>query len=126
MPYTARALTDATCLHLSSAAFDRLIRNTPTIARRWLSSVALRLVTSQTRILGLLGHSLTEQVVRLLLDEATNGVVELTQRTLAAMLGVRRPSLNKILKDLEADRLISTGYGSISILDGRRLAKRVG
>jgi CRP-like cAMP-binding protein len=62
----------------------------------------------------------------LLLDEATNGVVELTQRTVAAMLGVRRPSLNKILKDLEADRLISTGYGSITILDGRRLAKRVG
>jgi CRP-like cAMP-binding protein len=42
------------------------------------------------------------------------------------MLGVRRPSLNKILKDLEADRLISTGYGSITILDERRLAKRVG
>lgn len=126
MPYTARALTAATCLHLSNDAFDRLIRNNPTIARRWLSSVALRLATSQTRILGLLGHSLTEQVVRLLLDEATNGVVELTQRTIAAMLGVRRPSLNKILKDLEADRLISTGYGSITILDERRLAKRMG
>lgn len=126
MPYTARALTDATCLHLSGVAFERLIRHNPTIARRWLSSVALRLATSQTRILGLLGHSLTEQVVRLLLDEATNGVVELTQRTIAAMLGVRRPSLNKILKDLEADRLISTGYGSIAILDERRLARRVG
>jgi CRP-like cAMP-binding protein len=126
MPYTGRALTAATCLHLSNAAFDRLIRNNPTIARRWLSSVAVRLATSQTRILGLLGHSLTEQVVRLLLDEASDGVVDLTQRTMAAMLGARRPSLNKILKDLEADGLISTGYGSITVLDERRLAKRAG
>jgi CRP-like cAMP-binding protein len=126
MPYTARALTNATCLHLSNDAFDRLIRTNPMIARRWLSSVALRLATSEMRIVGLLGHSLTEQVVRLLLDEATDGVVELTQRTIAAMLGVRRPSLNKVLKDLEADRLISTGYGLITLHDERRLAKRVG
>jgi CRP-like cAMP-binding protein len=126
MPYTGRALTDGTCLHLSSAAFDRLIRHNPTIARRWLSSVALRLATSQTRILGLLGHSLTEQVARLLLDEATDGIVELAQRTIAAMLGVRRPSLNKILKDLEADGLLATGYGTITITDERRLAKRAG
>lgn len=126
MPYTARALTHATCLHLDGAGFERLIRQNPTIARRWLSSVALRLSTSQTRILGLLGHSLTEQVARLLLDEATDGTVELTQRTIAAMLGVQRQSLNKILKELEEDKLIATGYGTITIVDEHGLAKRAG
>ena len=37
------------------------------------------------------------------------------QRTLAAMLGVQRPSLNKILKDFERDGLITTGYAAIDI-----------
>jgi len=39
------------------------------------------------------------------------------------MLGVQRPSLNKVLKDLERDRLISIGYSAIDILDAGRLAR---
>jgi CRP/FNR family transcriptional regulator, cAMP and macrophage regulator len=124
MPYTARALTDSTCLHLADTDFDALLRHSPPLARRWMSSIAMRLATSQNRILGLLGKSLTEQVAKLLLDEAVNGTVALTQRTLSAMLGVQRPSLNKIVKDLENDNLITVGYGTIKINDGAALAKR--
>lgn len=36
--------------------------------------------------------------------------MELPQWTLAAMLGVQRPSLNKVLKDMEGDRLIRISY----------------
>jgi Mn-dependent DtxR family transcriptional regulator len=67
--------------------------------------------------MGLLGRSLTEQTTRLLLDEQHNGRVPLPQRTLAAMLGVQRPSLNKVLKDLETKGLIALGYGRIEITD---------
>jgi CRP-like cAMP-binding protein len=88
--------------------------------------VAQRLATSQARILGLLGRSLTEQVARLLLDEAVDGTVPLPQRTLAAMLGAQRLSLNKILKDLERDRLIGVRYGAIDILDSETLSTRAG
>ena len=45
------------------------------------------------------------------------------QRTLAAMLGVQRPSLNKVLKDLERDGLISISYSTIDILDASRLTR---
>jgi CRP-like cAMP-binding protein len=45
-------------------------------------------------------------------------------RTLAAMLGVQRPSLNKILKDLERDKLIAVRYAAIDILDPPALARR--
>jgi CRP-like cAMP-binding protein len=124
LPYTARALSDAVCLFLSRSDFEQLLATRHTIARRWLSSVAQRLAASQTRILGLLGHSLTEQVARLLLDEAVDGRVPLPQRTLAAMLGVQRPSLNKILKELERDELIAVRYAAIDILDPDRLAQR--
>ncbi len=126
VPYTARALTDSVCLFLARADFELLLATHPTIARRWLSSVAGRLATSQARILGLLGRSLTAQVAQLLLDEATDGSVELAQRTLAAMLGVQRPSLNKILKDFERAHLIAIRYAAVDILDPIELTRRAG
>ena len=60
----------------------------------------------------------------LLADEAVSGRVELPQQTLAAMLGAQRPSLNKVLKDLERDGLITISYGAIEIRDTTRLASR--
>jgi CRP-like cAMP-binding protein len=124
MPYTGRALGDGTCLFLGREDFERLLATRPPVARRWLSSVAQRLAHSQARILGLLGGSLTAQAARLLADEATDGRVALPQRTLAAMLGVHRPSLNKVLKELERDGLIRIGYAAIEILDLTGLARR--
>ena len=123
-PYAGRALGDARCLFLASADFEHLLATRPPIARRWLSSVAQRLAASQARVLGLLGGSLTAQAARLLAEEADDGRVTLPQRTLAAMLGVQRPSLNKVLKDLERDGLIRIGYSAIDILDPGKLARR--
>ena len=93
LPYTARALSEVTCLFLTRKDFEELLAARPAIARRWLSSVAQRLAASQARVLALLGGSLTSQAAKLLADEAVDGRVELPQRTLAAMLGVQRPSL---------------------------------
>lgn len=125
-PYTARVLDDATLLSLSAADFENLLATSLPIARRWLSSVAQRLAVSQMRLLGLLGRTLTEQVAQLLLDEAVDGQVSLPQRTLAAMLGAQRPSLNKILKDLERDGLIGVRYAAIEILNADGLSRRAG
>lgn len=123
-PYTARALDQATLLYLPVTDFETLLATRPTIARRWLYSVAARVATSQERIIGLLGRSLTQQVARLIDEEAIDGRVPLPQRTLAAMLGVQRPSLNKILKELERDGLIAVRYAAIDILDPARLRQR--
>ncbi|TNC28043.1 Crp/Fnr family transcriptional regulator [Amycolatopsis alkalitolerans] len=121
LPYTARALDEVTALMLGAADFEALLAEHPPIARRWLSSVAQRLAASQQRIIGLLGRSLTEQVARLLLDEAVDGDVPLPQRTLAAMLGVQRPSLNKILKEFERQALIEVRYAAIHVRDATSL-----
>jgi hypothetical protein len=40
------------------------------------------------------------------------------------MLGVQRPSLNKVLKDLERQGLIRICYAAIEILDPAGLARR--
>jgi CRP/FNR family transcriptional regulator, cAMP and macrophage regulator len=124
LPYTGRAVSAVTCLFLSPDDFEELLATRPAIARRWLSSVAQRLAASQARILALLGGSLAAQAGRLLAEEAVDGRVELPQRTLAAMLGVQRPSLNKVLKDLERDGLIRISYSTIEVLDRARLTTR--
>lgn len=124
LPYTGRALSAVTCLFMARDEFERLLASRPPVARRWLSSVAQRLAHSQARVLALLGGSLTAQAARLLIEEAVDGRVPLPQRTLAAMLGVQRPSLNKVLKELERDGLIRISYAAIEILDPARLARR--
>src|SRR6266508_3098542 len=86
-PYTARAVADTQYLFLEERAFERLLREHPAVARRWLSSVAV-------------------QVARLLTDETVDGRIRLPQRTLAATLAVQRPSLNKVLKQFERQRLV--------------------
>jgi CRP/FNR family transcriptional regulator, cAMP and macrophage regulator len=125
-PYTARALDEATLLFLPVADFETLLATRPTIARRWLYSVAARIAAGQERILELLGRSLSVQVARLLDAEAIDGRVPLPQRTLAAMLGVQRPSLNKILKEFERDGLIAIRYAAIDIVNPTRLRKQAG
>lgn len=82
-----------------------------------LSSIAARLARSHARMVALLGRPLAAQVARLLLDEAIDGIVRFPQRTLAAMLGVHRPALNRTLKELERQKTIEVGYGRISVLD---------
>ena len=124
LAYTARALTDSTCLYLDRAAFEQLLAAHPAISRRWLSSVAQRVSAGQARLIGMLGRPLPAQVAQLLLDEAVDGRVELAQRTLAAMLGAQRPSINKILKEFERDQLISVGYAVIEIIEPDGLRAR--
>lgn len=117
LPYTAHALDEVTVLFLSAPDFEQLLGQRLTITRRWLSSVAERLAASQHRVIGLLGRSLTEQVAQLLLDEAVEDQVLLPQRTLAAMVGVQRPSLNKVLKEFERQGLIAVRYAAIELVD---------
>lgn len=121
LPYGARAVGPARCLFLPTHAFERLLAEHPSISRRWLSSVAARVSLSQARLIGMLGRSLSEQAARLLLDEQHAGRVPLPQRTLAAMLGVQRPSLNKVLKGFEKQGAIELGYAEIRIVDEARL-----
>ncbi len=122
VPYAAHAVDDTVCLVLAPADFESLLNRHPAVSRRWLSSVAQRLATSHGRLISLLGRPLVAQLAGLLLDEAQDRMVPLPQRTLAAMLGVARPSLNKVLKDLERRGLVVLGYGAIRLLndDGLR------
>lgn len=56
------------------------------------------------------------------LDECREGSVALPQASLAALLGVRRPSLNKVLRDLEHAGVVELSYRCVDTLDPGALA----
>jgi CRP-like cAMP-binding protein len=117
LAYSGRAIGPVHALRLSDDNFEALLQTSPALARRWLSSVAFRLAHAQQRVLQLSGRDLTQQLAGLLLDEVREGEVALPQESLAALLGVRRPSINKVLRNLERRNLIGTSYGKVELLD---------
>jgi CRP-like cAMP-binding protein len=126
MPYAAHAIDDVDALRLSAEDFERLIATRPMLARRWLSSVAARLMSAERRILQLAGRDLKTQLATLLLDEERDDSVALPQESLAALLAVRRPSLNKVLRDLERAGVVRLSYRCVDITDRRELVRVAG
>ncbi len=113
----------AVVLGLRRKDFDALIAGQPRFARRWLGSLAARLERSQRRISSLLDGDLRRRAADLLLQEAEGDLVRLPQATLAELIGARRPSLNRVLKELETAGLIALSYRRISIRDGKGLER---
>lgn len=126
LPYSAHAIDHVEALRLEAEDFEWLIAARPAVARRWLSSVAARLVQTERRILQLAGRDLRTQLANLLLDEEHADAVSLPQESLAALLGVRRPSLNKVLRELERQGVVELGYRCVSITDRRTLVRTAG
>lgn len=122
MPYETRANTDTTCLLIERAAFEQLLATHPQLSRRWLTSVSQRLARSHSRLTNLLGQPLEVQVAQLLLEERVDDVVNLTQTTVAALLGVRRPSINRVLKRFARAGMVEISYGKVQIIDADALA----
>lgn len=82
-----------------------------------------RLARSHSRLTSLLGQPLEIQVAQLLLEEHVDHVVSLPQATVAALLGARRPSVNRVLRRLAREGLIEISYGKVQILDAQSLAQ---
>jgi CRP-like cAMP-binding protein len=69
-------------------------------------------------------HSLKERLARWLLmmrDRSDDDVLQITQNLLAEMLGVQRPTITNIAKELERAGLIARGRRQVTILDRRGL-----
>lgn len=126
LPYSAHAIDEVEALRLSAEDFEWLIETRPALARRWLSSVAARLMQAERRILQLAGRDLRTQLASLLLDEEREGSVALPQESLAALLAVRRPSLNKVLRELERAGVVALSYRRVDIVDRAGLAELAG
>lgn len=118
-PFSARALTDVVLVAVDGEALARLLAGRPAICQRFLYSLASRLERMQRRLLELTTGDLRSQVAALLLDETGGrpGVLRLPQATLGQLLGATRPSVNRILKGLEAEGAVRLRYRVVEILD---------
>lgn len=126
LPFDARALEDSVVLSIDSVTLWRILEQRPRLAHRWMVSIALRMAEVQARLVDLLAGGLQAQLASLLVREAEQGRVRLSQQVLAALVGGRRTSVNRVLKDLEARQLIKLRYRQVEILDPVGLASLTG
>jgi CRP-like cAMP-binding protein len=122
----ARAAEDSTVMSIDSVALFAMLGQRPGLARRWLVSVACRMAEMQDRVSDLLAGSLDRQVASWLLREAADRDVNVSQQTLARLLGARRTSVNQSLRRLEQEGLVVTGYRRVSVVDAERLRSTLG
>jgi CRP-like cAMP-binding protein len=125
-PYVGVALQDTVLLTVDSLRFHRLLEERPGLARRWMVSIASRMVSYQSRLLELLAGGLEAQIASVLVRRADRGVVALSQSNLAELVGGRRTSVNRVLKRLEEQQLVRVRYGQVEIVDEAALAKIAG
>ncbi|MGH3646929.1 MAG: Crp/Fnr family transcriptional regulator [Micromonosporaceae bacterium] len=127
--FVTRTATRCDTFHVPAASFLRLLAERPAVMQCWISHLAGQLARYQSRVIGLLGRSLAQRMARLLLAEADGDQVRLPQRTLAAMLGVQRSSLNRVLREFERDGLVAIDYCRVTLARPgalRRIADNAG
>jgi len=122
MPFDAVSSQDTECVTLTRARWTELLRESPDLALRWMTSIARRLDDDRRRLVMLTSRPLMAQVAYLLLDmsEETPGgrpVVRLSHTTMAQLLGVRRQSVTRAIGELKQGGLLSTRYGRTELLD---------
>ncbi len=121
MPFDAVASRDTEMIALSRPRFTELLHSSPTLAIRWMTSIARRLDDDRRRLVVITSRPLIAQVAYLLLDLAEpdnsgRGAVRLSHTTMAHLLGARRQSVTRVIAELRHQDLISTRYG-VTVLD---------
>lgn len=129
-PQDAAASGPTLLAHVSTAAFARLVRETPA----FYHDLALLACAHQRAALAFIGQrvvqSIPARVASAILDiarQAEGDEAVIRQGEMAVIVGVSRQTLNRALKAFEKEGVIRTGYRRIAVLDEARLraARRV-
>lgn len=120
-PASVIALEDAQIWHIPRAAIRRLIEQDPNFAQSLIDVLSFRLRHSVDLIEDLSLYPLTTRLARLILEEAQGDTLFrpawYTQNELAARLGSVTDVVQRALRKLENDGLITVERGQIRILD---------
>lgn len=129
VPFDAIARTEATLLKLERAVLLDLLARHPAIALRWLTSLVRRLERANRRVVELTVGDLRGRTLALIADELVTGDrrgVRLTQAEMAALLGATRQSVNRVLRHLAREGLVTQRYGEVHIADPARILELAG
>jgi CRP-like cAMP-binding protein len=115
--------TPGEALRIAAGEFVRLVASIPDLRRQLLLYVNKRFARTTQTALCNAHHTLHQRVARWLCW-AVEGAVEaeelcLTHDQLARNLGVRRATVSEILADLEAQRMLKRGRGSLLVYPER-------
>ena len=107
-------------MKMSRATFMRSMRSMPAFER--LASAYVQAFIEQLMVSVACNgaHNLKQRLTRWLLmmrDRSDQDTLYISQRLLAEMLGVERPSITNVARDLERAGLINRGRERITILD---------
>ena len=114
-PFDAYAVVDTQLVLIPATELFPLLNRRPHLARRWLETYAARIADTQARVGDLLSGTLDAQVASYLLRNAVNDELEISQERLAQLFGVRRTSLNQVLRRMETRGLIELTYRRVTI-----------
>ena len=125
-PYisSAKAVGPVQAFRFERARLLPELHRHPAICLRWLVAGLRQLEGTQRRVIRLLHKTVLAQVSDLLFEEAgRRRDVNLSQGTIAALLGVSRQSVNEALARLREVGAVETGYRNIRIIDVEKLAE---
>lgn len=126
-PWDAQALVETTVVEIPASSFLAAFDRQPAATLGYMARLGRQLASTQARLEELLGGHLRSQVAALLLSETAGATtVELTQQVIADLLGVRRPSVNRVLRDLHRKGVVTLGYGYVEVVDADALATIAG
>lgn len=115
--FRARAAEPSALLFLARDDFLDLLAANRSISLRWMAKLALQVSRNHSRIVSLLTGSIEHRVAQFLLSEEIDGAFRHSQATIAAMLGVHRSSVNRVLREFEAAGLVKLDYRCVHVLE---------
>jgi len=123
----AVAIERTQLLFLSKAAFDAIVDHEPRYALDFTRLICHHIRVAMEMLAEALTSPLPARVAQALLEAADDSdlkpgfATRMTQDALAAMVGVTRQSINRILKAYKAQGLIDVRYGRIIVSDPQSL-----
>src|ERR1700685_1038109 len=106
------------------AVFMRAMESMPAFRNLMYAYIQAFLEQVMVSVAGNGAHSLKERLARWLLmmrDRTDDDTLPISQSLLAEMLGVQRPSITNVAKELERAGMIARGRQQITILDRKNL-----
>ena len=127
---TIVALEPVETLRLSRSAFDELRRTEPSVNQFLVEVLAEQVTALNERLREAYFDPVEPRVCRCLarlaeIYESGDGcvTVPLKQETIASMVGATRPSVNRVLRELEAGAVLSLSRGKLELLDTEALGR---
>jgi CRP-like cAMP-binding protein len=125
--WSAPAVGSVRVVRVERSRFLRELAMHPGLSLRWMAAGLRQLEATQRRVVELMHKPVLARVADLLVDEAHGrNEVNLSQTTIATLLGVSRQSINGALGGLRERGLVDTGYRQIRILDDTGLGDVAG